>query len=309
MTIGSGWTTSAKIASCLVLLSLTACGGGGSDDTAESKDSNSPPSLSGTPSTTATVGQTYTFQPTASDANNDKLTFSITNKPGWATFDENSGRLSGTPNAAGTFADIIITVTDGKASTSLAAFTINVTGQNHAPTISGSPSSSVMVGASYSFQPSANDADGDTLVWSIENKPTWANFSEQTGLLSGSPKATDVGTTTGIRITVSDGKASASLNPFSITVSQSASTGSVTLDWTPPTQNTDGSALTNLAGYRILYGTSPTALTKTITVNNPSVSSYVVENLTSATWYFAIKVFNTANVESAASNPVSAVVP
>lgn len=134
----------------------------------------------------------------------------------------------------------------------------------------------------------------------------WATFSSETGALTGTPQATHVGTRTNIVISVSDGQASASLAPFSLTVNPAAN-GSVTLDWTPPTQNTDGSALTNLAGYRILYGTSASALTKTVTVNG-NVTSYVVEGLTPATWYFAIKVFNTAGVESAPSNPVSAVV-
>lgn len=80
--------------------------------------------------------------------------------------------------------------------------------------------------------------------------------------------------------------------------------GSITLSWTPPTQNTDGSALTNLAGYRILYGTSPSALVQIIDIK-ASASIFVVENLTAGTWYFAIRAYNTAGVESANSNIAS----
>ena len=79
-------------------------------------------------------------------------------------------------------------------------------------------------------------------------------------------------------------------------------TGSVTLSWSPPTQNTDGSALTNLAGFRIVYGTSATALTQTIEVNNAALSSYVVSGLTAGTWYFAVKAYNAAGAESVNSN-------
>ena len=61
--------------------------------------------------------------------------------------------------------------------------------------------------------------------------------------------------------------------------------GSATLSWTPPTQNTDGSALTNLAGYRILYGTSASALTQTIEIANPGLATYVVTGLSSGNWY------------------------
>lgn len=80
--------------------------------------------------------------------------------------------------------------------------------------------------------------------------------------------------------------------------------GSVTLTWTSPTHNADGSVLTDLAGYRILYGVSATSLTQTISVN-PALTTYVVENLTPATWYFAMKAYRANGVESAQSNVAS----
>lgn len=80
---------------------------------------------------------------------------------------------------------------------------------------------------------------------------------------------------------------------------------SVTLSWTPTTQNTDGTSLTNLAGYRIVYGTSATALTQTIEVPNAGVSSYFVENLAPATYFFAVRAYTTAGIESANSNIAS----
>ena len=70
----------------------------------------------------------------------------------------------------------------------------------------------------------------------------------------GSPGAGDGGITSGIVITVSDGSLSASLPAFALTV-QAIALGSATLSWTAPTQNTDGSPPTNLAGYRIYWGT------------------------------------------------------
>lgn len=82
-------------------------------------------------------------------------------------------------------------------------------------------------------------------------------------------------------------------------------TGSSTLNWIPPTQNTDGSPLVNLAGYRISYGTSPTALTQSIQVATPGATSYVVPNLTAGTWYFTIRSYTTTGVESDPSNVTS----
>jgi len=108
-------------------------------------------------------------------------------------------------------------------------------------------------------------------------------------------------------IKVSDGKASVALATFAITVRDSQ-IGAVELTWEPPTTNTDGSALTNLAGYRIVYGASPTQLTQTIQVASAGMSSYVVENLAPGTYYFALRAYTTKGAESADSNVVTKVV-
>jgi hypothetical protein len=114
-----------------------------------------------------------------------------------------------------------------------------------------------------------------------------------------------------ITITVSDGKGgSASLATFTINVtSPPSSNGSATLSWTPPTQNTDGSTLSNLAGFRIQYGTSPTALTQTVQIPNAGLASYVVTGLSSGSWYFAVKAYTSSGAESANSGVVSKTIP
>jgi hypothetical protein len=264
--------------------------------------SNRAPTISGTPVTTATVGTAYAFQPSASDADGNTLGFTITNRPSWATFSTSTGRLSGTPTATGTHSNIVISVSDGRATTSLPAFSINVGATaNRAPVISGTPARSINVGSSYSFRPTASDADGNTLTYSIANRPSWATFNTSTGLLSGTPSASYVGTYGNIVISVSDGRATASLAAFSISVVD-VSNGGATLSWTPPTQNTDGTSLTNLAGYRIAYGTSSTALTSTIQVANPGLSSYTMSNLAPGTYYFAVRAYTSSGTESGNSN-------
>jgi hypothetical protein len=75
-----------------------------------------------------------------------------------------------------------------------------------------------------------------------------------------------------------------------------------TLEWQAPDTSTDGSTLTDLAGYKIYYGTDVAKLTQTITIDNPSVSSYVVENLAPATYYFAVTAVNARGHESERSN-------
>jgi hypothetical protein len=270
---------------------------------------NQPPTISGSPATSVTVAQAYSFTPSASDPDGQALTFSIANKPSWAAFNTSTGRLSGTPAAAnaGTYSGIVISVSDGAASASLPSFTLTVSAAapaNRPPVISGSPATSVTVAQAYSFTPSASDPDGQALTFSIANKPSWAAFNTSTGRLSGTPAAANAGTYSGIAISVSDGAASASLPSFTVTVQQ-IQLGSATIRWTPPTQNTDNSPLTNLRGYRIYYGTNSSNLSQVLDLPNAGLSSGVVENLSPGTWYFAVSSYNTSNVESDRSNVTS----
>ena len=106
-----------------------------------------------------------------------------------------------------------------------------------------------------------------------------------------------------IVISVSDGKASASLPAFSVEVADSRSaTGAETLTWTPPTQNEDGSPLMNLAGYRVYWGRSGESLSNSVRIDNPSVTRYVVENLAPGDYEFAVTAVNARGVESRFSN-------
>jgi hypothetical protein len=271
---------------------------------------NRAPTITGTPPTSVTAGTAYTFTPSASDPDNDSLGFTIANKPTWAAFDTATGRLSGTPTSqnVGSFSGIVITVSDGKSggTASLAAFTITVNAAaNRAPTISGTPTTTITAGSAYNFQPTGADADGDTLQYSIQNKPSWATFNANTGQLSGTATA---GTYSNIIISVTDTKDTVSLQPFTITVTSPAN-GSATISWTPPTQNTDGSTIDDLAGFRIQYGTSSSALTQTIQVANPGLATYVVTGLSSGNWFFAVRAYNSGGAESANSSIVSKTIP
>jgi hypothetical protein len=172
-----------------------------------------------------------------------------------------------------------------------------VAGSNIAPAIDGAPLATVMAETEYLFTPDATDADGDLLHFSIENRPSWAVFDTQTGTLWGVPGPNNVGTTGNIVISVSDAQASTSLAAFTVTVSPSGQ-GSVVLNWLPPTENDDGSSLTNLGSYRIYYGTSPEELNSTIDINNPGLTSYVVGNLSPDTYYFAATAISSDGVES-----------
>ncbi|WP_335903570.1 Ig-like domain-containing protein [Shewanella algae] len=96
---------------------------------------NKAPSISGTPAGSVDQDSYYSFIPTATDPDQDPLTFSISNKPAWASFNTASGELSGTPlrEHVGVSNNIIIRVSDGVLSTDLAPFSVEVKAVNQAP--------------------------------------------------------------------------------------------------------------------------------------------------------------------------------
>jgi len=188
---------------------------------------------------------------------------------------------------------------DGSGGTSAAA-------SAGAPTISGTAKTTAPVNAVYDFTPSATDPNGDALSFQIQNKPVWATFSTVTGKLSGTPTLAQVGNYSNIVISTSDGAQTVALPSFTITVGEGSST-TVTISWTAPTENIDGTAA-ELGGFLIAYGTAEDALTQTVRIDNGSVSRYILEDLEPGTYYFGIKAFNSSGAESAMSQVVSKVV-
>ncbi len=270
--------------------------------------------IQGTPVTSWPAAKYYNFQPYANDTQHRALHFSIANKPAWAGFDANYGRLYGSPIPAnvGTYRNIVISVSDGQYTAALPPFSLTVTPlADPGPVIGGTPATTAVVGKGYGFTPTASDSYGLRMVFFVYNKPAWLTLNSATGLIWGTPGPGDVGTYTLVE-SVTDGYKTAALPALTLTVlgsgSGSSSTPStpatpqtapaaVTLQWQPPTVNTDDSPLTDLAGYHVYYGTSAQALNSEITVANPGISSYVVENLSPGTWYFAVAGYNSAGLE------------
>ena len=178
---------------------------------------------------------------------------------------------------------------------------------NSAPSISGTAPLEITAGNEYQFTPTVSNSDGDTLTFSISGLPRWASFDSSTGELSGMPQSGDVGTYSNIFVTVTDGTNSDSVGPFAIVVNAIAN-GSVTLSWTAPTENEDGSSLTDLDGYNIYWGTTPGSYPESVTIDNESISTYVVENISPGTYEFVATSFNQAGVESRYSSSVTKIV-
>jgi Putative Ig domain len=173
-------------------------------------------------------------------------------------------------------------------------------------TISGVAATTAKVGQPYSFQPSATGKNNATLTFAVSGAPRWATFSASTGRLSGTPTSADVGMTQNIIEQVTDGNSTAALAAFSITVAAiGGSVGSANLSWQAPTENTDGSTLSNLGGYVIHYGTASKNYSTSITLSNPGLTSYVVEDLPAGTYYFSMTATTTSGTQSGASAEAS----
>ena len=199
---------------------------------------NTAPTITGTVPTNVMSGTAYSFTPLAQDAENDALTFTITNKPTWATFSTSTGQISGVPTATGTTSNIVIMVTDvAGASASLGPFSLTVKLSNTAPTISNALPTTIMEDSLLSYTPTANDADGDPLAFSISSTDplTWATFDLATGHLSGTPTNSEVGVYRNIIISVTDGTQMVSLAPVTMTVANTNDAPTIT-GTTPFTQ-------------------------------------------------------------------------
>lgn len=295
------WVTDGQLARQLPAFTITVGSG--------TTGGGSAPAISGDPPAAVVVGNTWSLRVNAQDPDDDTLRFSVTNKPDWMTFWSGSGRLFGNPGAAdvGWHGEIGISVTDGTSTTRLPDFSIRVDGpgvSNRAPSISGSPRTAVDPGRWYAFAPTATDPDGHALNFSIDNKPSWAKFDPTTGRLYGRPGSGDVGVYADVRIRATDGIASRALPAFTITVGTAPSTGSAVLNWTPPTRNTDGSALTDLDGYVIYHGAISGNYTETVRIWNEGLSTYVVDGLAPGTRCFVVTAFNRNGTESDVSGEV-----
>jgi hypothetical protein len=179
---------------------------------------------------------------------------------------------------------------------------------NTPPVISGSPAGSVQADAGYLFQPTAADADGNLLAFSIANKPGWASFSDTTGRLGGTPGDGDVGRTfNNIVIAVTDGLDTASLPAFSIRVDAvPVSTGGFTLNWTAPVARADGTplSLAEIDGYRIYYGSSPGSYPNSMDVTDGSAGSAMVTDVPAGDYRVVMTTYDDAGRESVSTGEI-----
>jgi hypothetical protein len=160
---------------------------------------------------------------------------------------------------------------------------------------------SISQGAKQQFTATGTYSDGTTQT--LTTTVTWNSSTAGVATISnaagsqGLATAVAAGSTT---ITAASGSVSGTA---SLTVTAVTTTGSATLAWSAPTTNTDGTLLTDLAGYKVYYGTSSGNYTSSLDIGN--VTTYSVNNLALGTYFFSVTAYDTSKIESSFSNEVS----
>ena len=185
---------------------------------------NLPPTIVTPAAQTSTQGQALVLAISASDPNNDTLSYSATGLPAGLAINATSGVISGTPTAVAS-TTTVVTVQDGRGGVATATFVWAVQAQaNRAPTIATPATRTSTQGQAATLAISASDPDGDALTYSAVGLPTGLSINAASGLISGTP--TTLGTSI-VVVTVQDGRGGSASATFNWTV-QAATPGSLT---------------------------------------------------------------------------------
>ncbi len=169
------------------------------------------PTFTSTPSLIVPEDSNYSYQVLVADANEeDTLTVSVTTKPDWLSFNEETNILAGTPrqiDVSATAYNVVLKVSDGNNSTEQ-SFKLTVTNTNDAPVFTSSPVTNAVEDSEYQYTLTTTDDDGDILEYSLSG-PSWLSLSNN--VLSGTPIQTDVNSSPAqVVVSVTDGTVSVS---------------------------------------------------------------------------------------------------
>ena len=151
---------------------------------------NRPPRINSTPATTATIGTLYTYQVSASDQDNDPLTYALTGKPDGMTISD-TGKVEWTPEVAQNgYHHIEVTVSDGKGGTAVQTYTLYAQlANNSPPRITSLPVYQTRPGVAYEYKVVAYDANSDVLTYSLAESPAGMTISTEGIVYWGDPIA------------------------------------------------------------------------------------------------------------------------
>ena len=178
---------------------------------------NRPPRITSTPVATATAGQNYVYQLNASDPDGDPLAYSVATAEPAITV-TTAGRIQwSVPAGVSGTVDVEVQVTDGRGGLASQRFVIGIAeAGNRAPVISSQPGVTATSGATYSYQVTAIDADGDPLAYRLLTAPGGMTISS-TGLVEWAIPA-GVSGLAPVEIEVSDGNGGVARQGYALSV-------------------------------------------------------------------------------------------
>ena len=230
----TGTPTNAHVGSHAVVITATDAAGATATDsfTIVVSNANDAPTVTSTAVTSATEDAVYTYTLTGADADvGDTLTMSGTTVPSWLTFTASTGVLTGTPtndNVGTTGNAVVLTITDAAGESVTDSFTITVANTNDAPSFSSNPVTTAQEDDVYTYTAVGTDMDtGDTFTLGSSSVPSWLTFTASSGVLTGTPANSDVGTHS-VTLTVTDAAGAVGTQTFTITVSNANDAPTVT---------------------------------------------------------------------------------
>ena len=181
---------------------------------------NTPPVFTSQPNTEAIIGKSYVYQATATDADNDALTFSLASGPVGMSVNPATGRVAWSPQ----FADlgnqsVVLQVNDGHGGTAQQSFTLAAitAPPNRPPLFTSTPIVQGNVDANYVYQAAATDPDGDTVTFALAAAPTGMTVDPHTGIVSWTPNGAQLGVTN-VTLTAADGQGGTATQTYAINV-------------------------------------------------------------------------------------------
>jgi uncharacterized repeat protein (TIGR01451 family) len=149
------------------------------------------PSITSSASTSATVGEPFSFAVTATGSPSPTLSATNSTLPPGVTFTDNGGgqgTLSGTPTSSGTFA-IVLNAANGVGSNATQDFELDVgSGGGLAPTFTAeSPPTPTGIGGVYNYTFAAGGSPAPTFALASGSLPPGLSLDANSGVLSGTP--------------------------------------------------------------------------------------------------------------------------
>ncbi len=183
-----------------------------------------PPAITSTPVTEVTENAAYSYTVTATGTPAPTLTAEGASGgalPAWLTFDASSGLLAGTPGAADVGAhEVTVTASNGIGQAATQTFAITVEPSEVAPAITSTEVTTALDGQLYSYTVTATGTPAPALSVTLAGGaplPAWLAFDAQTGVLSGTPAASDLGSLQ-VEITADNGIAPTATQSFTLTI-------------------------------------------------------------------------------------------